>query len=1582
MINGNINDITNLKFYTDNGIEIPMQKKYILTWEFIPNNIVKQYVQTAPSGYFIADISITNNLSILKNSLLTSFINNGLIKLRFAAESTLDKNGIKIFGYNDNNTPKDYYNYLYHILFDFDNKVKISINLENDTYTSEYLMSDIFTFNGSILTYNTYYNNIKVNIGDNTTIHKIENDIITEKEYFEFLTIENIDTVKIQLDDEQSYIEYIIIQNVPNIQLYFPFIQYNGCIFQEKVSSDFIAANTILVLEESKDENNNIIYEKPYISAYSKYNLVFSPIEKQELQIISKDSEYDIKYIDQIGFSLADKEMTNSITPFSFAIGFQTSTEGAYENHLGIYITSQENNNFRFYMGTLSVKSEVEGEDERYRTLLGNFGIPDPIEYSNIFSKQDFAEEGKDYKLINEKSKELFLTYTDIFSYVGTYKALLNAIKFLGYTDIVFKEWYTLLDNNDAETDIAVQVFDSNTGEMLKSKLAQYGVSIEDFKRYNKLNRLTMIYHLNQEDPENFEYINTNIAQWKKKEIKDGKVVKDSSIITGKNFIKLFDVPLTKTIYEYRNEETLAKLYSVKKWLEKYIIGVGAYISEISGEGVYFGWQKTQAYHTRHDLADYSSQQYYTPDVKCTLPFIDSKSKIVCTLTELNNAVNIEDYEYTPFEAFIKYEVDLSTMLDTSGATLDCSSLKLSNTIEAPVLGEEYEFDLVNMSNYGTLNEWTQHNNKQEIYVNNDNIDIIFGNEEESVLDSSILPIITLENANIHKCYENWKDNIKWSIRETIDQNTGNTKYTLKNQSNGKYDAFSVTKGKYIILKPVNNLEDKPYIKYTKKNSYGIPLFIIHGYKFNNITDEDFENLQNKEYYKRQYILNDNNDYILEIFKGDMLFKKVSIEDINPVSLQLSFSNENKDLNQEITPFYTYHSEKLPFTVINDISINDEISHTIYDYSEEIIKVQQCKDNIKQIYDDILLDISTLVQSKFENIAYENAIEFINNDTSLYDNIEKFIENKQLNVEKNCLYIDFIKLIDKNYTFNQNIDVTVNRLGKYNIIGRAYDKYNNIFVNKFNKFTEISTKPIDIETYTFQNYSNNDIDFCKNNSYGQKCTSKDIYNLKSLSKELPNLQSGYKLLNANIERNKNSINFDIMSYAFKNVNQDYYISFENANEQCINIELDDMHNNAILYMLDSNKNKNNIFKENEKNSIYTNILDKYEKEIYLSFYDNILLKENAIVGPLKVKRVSKSNYSNINYVANTKIVIDNTEKIISEDVINLLKNNKVYVLNTTEYPLYLGNIDMNDNITNYITNDYRNKVCKIIFKDVSNYKIYNVGDVIKVRTYKDIKENKIINETSYRIIDVNYIDNENIKYNENYSIEQTYYDGSIMNPQSETISYKNRTYIYTLNGNINTADINYFNEKENQKNSKVFITYANKLPVHYFSNIINDAEYKYNNIGYNDSILKNCTINYNDEILNLRNYLDDTYTSILYEYNINNIMQFWFNSKELYNKTNTELYKYTNQPITIDKDFYVLFKNNDSQKALCDDKMYKWTFSINTDDIVKKKVIGKINGEMLQIKPIYNGIYNVDLYAIDKYGNTIINNANAFLKIK
>ena len=373
---------------------------------------------------------------------------------------------------------------------------------------------------------------------------------------------------------------------------------------------------------------------------------MFKPTdENSELFIISTDGDYAVSKQMEKSFSLADEDNDGTPSPFFFSIGVQAEDEGAYTNALGIYLRSLDDpNGTLFFMGYININTQVVGEDERFRTLLENFGVPDPKEYSNLFAEQDCHEQGEDYTLINKKSKEMFMTYSDIFSYVGTYKALLRAIKFLGYQDIVFKEWYTFKDANDTLTDLAIQVYDTSTGEYLKNKFAQVGVSMEDFKSYNKLNKLSMVYHFNEMDEDGLDWQDVTLMQ----RGEDGvmRSVMDTQY--------LYDVPMTKPIYTYRNDEIIAKLFSVKQWLERHVIGVNAYISDITGEGIYLGIMKTQGYSTQHKLSDFSGEQYCTPTILSHTDFRGSRSKVSCTLNELNGALCIRDYYYTTFQSFEK----------------------------------------------------------------------------------------------------------------------------------------------------------------------------------------------------------------------------------------------------------------------------------------------------------------------------------------------------------------------------------------------------------------------------------------------------------------------------------------------------------------------------------------------------------------------------------------------------------------------------------------------------------------------------------------------------------------------------------------------------------------------------------------------------------------------------------------------------------------------------------------------------------------------------------------------------------------
>ena len=1529
MITGNINDITNLKFYSDRGIELPMQKSYILTWKLIPGNLAKQYMQESPQGYFIGDVDLTDatNIKIASNSLIASFIEKGQIFVRYAEIEATDKNGFKIFSYHTKYNAKDYYDYITKVISDKDNKVTISINIQDNEYTTTYNINDVFKFNGTPENYNTYYVETKIYNGDNTGII-VDGEIkTTNNEYYSLLGLTNIDLVKMA-GSEQSFIQTVFERNVPNIGLYFPFIRYSGDFYQDKISTNFIAANTLIVLEECIDPSTDIVtYERPYINADNEYSLLFQPQAKGELRIISDDSEYNVIYKDYASFSLAEKDESEYITPMTFAIGVNADTEGAFQNFLGIYMRSNNDLTKVFFMGAITIKTEVEGEDERFRTLLGNFGIPDPVKYSNIFAEQDYQEEGKDFKLINKKSKELMLTYDQIFSYVGTYKALINAVRFLGYQDIIFKEWYTLLDANDHETDIAVQIFDTSTGSLLKSKLAEYGVSIEDFRKYNKINKISMIYHLNEQDDEHHEDILQHLCYY------DASTKK---IVVEGEFTKRYDVPLTKPIYEYRSAEILAKLYAVKEWLEYNIIGVGAYISDITGEGLYFGWQKTQGYTTHHDLADYSNEQYYTPNVKCVLPFINSTGKVVCTMNELNNAVRFEDYEHMPISAFIKYEIPIY-MSSSDGTELDTSTIIVSNTIETPVLGDEFEFDLVNRPATGTLHEWmADSSTNNEIYINDGEITLLFDKINAAEIDSDCLPIITLENANIHNVFGKWRENTEWIVREVVNSETGNTMYKLKNYNKYRNDGYTIYNKQYIILKATS---DDAYIKYTDKTKWQLPMFVIHGYSFYNITIDNSTKIE-------QYVLDSSsNDYILEILKGDILFK-----DKENVGAQLSFSNDNIDAEQEIKVTYTYHSERKPFTVIDCCTMIDTIDSSIFDYSEDIDKVIDLSTDIKNWYESLATDISTSIKTAYKHVAYEEAKKYINSE-QFTAATQEFINKKKECTEKDLLYDDYMKIYKGNYTYNQNIDVSVTRLGNYDIISRAYDRYNNIYTNKSCRQAKVSAAPISIDTYISNKNSNNSSIFYKANKNGELCSNASIRNIILNSEISPIYPKSYKIYDYEYDLNNNSINFDNISYAIDTPKNNDYVLFENFSEICTRAEEFD-GKYTKLYMLDENPERHLLYND--------------DTSINICVYDNIRKKDIAIYGPAKVIKSYKNDNVSKTTQDDSYLIIDT---LLDSNQLNLINLGlySVYIINVTKYAIIPDE--------NYIKFDYENKLTYINL--LQTYKIFNINDVVKISYYMDVSTDDtgngdIINEVAYRVVD--------IQKSKNLSeIDEL------------------QTYIYVLNDIVditNLINIPIYGSDNKTYTKKSLITaymsYATHMPVHYLAKVIGDGtEYNYN-IDYQGLSILRTRFNYNNAKTFLKDYLDNTFSGFIYDYDIEELTNQYFNVLNTYN-TNTELYYYHNFPTTVKQGDYVIFGEHDKNNVFKPGYYIEWcmktTILEDTDNIdnfsyhSKKTNILRSGNKFLNIQPSYLGSHDIELKCVDIYGNRLINKGEGLLYV-
>ena len=209
-----------------------------------------------------------------------------------------------------------------------------------------------------------------------------------------------------------------------------------------------------------------------------------------------------------------------------------------------------------------------------------------------------------------------------------------------------------------------------------------------------------MIYHLNEIDDTTGEYLDVYFKR-KDIEVNNGPTTgPEAGLFKSFNpmlhypefneefnepfnqepYSAYFDLPFTTRIYEFRTTELLAKLHAVKLWLEKYILGVNCYISDICGEGIIVERLKTQAYVTEHHFQDFTAEIHATPKITDITDFADSSAIITCSLNEYNT-LTFEDYKEIPIQNFIRKTVNINSLN---------TNVYVSNPIGALIQADEY----------------------------------------------------------------------------------------------------------------------------------------------------------------------------------------------------------------------------------------------------------------------------------------------------------------------------------------------------------------------------------------------------------------------------------------------------------------------------------------------------------------------------------------------------------------------------------------------------------------------------------------------------------------------------------------------------------------------------------------------------------------------------------------------------------------------------------------------------------------------------------------------------------------------------
>lgn len=1603
----NINDICNLIFFTEKGYEIPVDKTYVIQWEIIPNEQISGNFISNPKGHFIYDLPETSTDEIKIQSIIdeagkiiicdTSIIcNNSFYK---------DENGNIDFNPNDsikNITSDNIYTYCNDItLLDINHIYGKVIKKGYNRYTGKY-ESDIedtsqYINNTVKITFNTLTETVEREYPAKMIFDSIEYKTVTvtkqvddeEEDDFTYFYLKNITLSKIE-DLTSEYkkefrgdtLIHVLINNNFTYDQLFPCVRYIGSIQQDKVSTDFVDANTFIVLEKVSNKNTgDVTFERPKFGESNRYNLRFEFQNDSEMQFISSATINDIIWSDHYEVSVDYQEdnafnkgleQNDKYTPIHFTVGFQTEIEGCYQNIMAMYLSyknpPEDCKRPKFLVGLFTFLTEVEGEDERYRALLGNLGIPDPIKYPNIFKSQDPDEQGVDWTLINSKSKELMLTYENIFPYVGTYKALLGAVKFLGYQDLIFKEWYKIKDQNGNNRLVTLQTYDLTTGTALKTKLKQIGVNYGDFERYKKLNKLTMVYHLNELDDETGE----TISFWTRKldtgnnattapesglykainpNTHNDKIY-DTSILRTDQFIQL---PITYKIYEYRTDEVLAKLYSVKQWIEKYILGVNCYITDICGEGIIVERLKNQAYMTQHHLQDITVAGKFTPKICRKTEFIDSSAQLVCSLNEFDS-LSFEDYVDYSIDRFIKYETNING-----------KHIYVSNPIETLVTADEYQFSVYNNEvESGTLVEFTDTSYIKNPMLIQDNEILFFDDTNNTtIIDPEELPIIEISSGNLRYPYGEWKSNIAYSIMSAYDQKSGEEYYIMSNDSDS-YGTDYFYKGKKKITL-------YPYKANDKVNKYKLYWTYGEESEYGNNSYTNYDGVPSALIYTadtkwgvpmlicRNFICSNNNemlmgDFILEIHQGRMLFRNKN-SDLNTSSgkafgAEVNFNTESESNEQQIFVDYTYRTERTPI------------------YTFDIDKLKN-KTNISE--DDLVKCVSTY----------------------------------------------------------RDVSINVNRLGNYSISVNAFDSFNNIFVNNSDDIITLSAKPIEIDTIINSKSCKNSTDFYEENTYGDKLSENEVKELLqdiSINSSIPIQPQNYRIYDIDpMLDTSNMIEYNNISYAIDTPRDGNFIVFNNFTEKVLNIEA---QSEGIykLKLLDENPNSfslklaNDIglcIYDNQQRSIVSDIyplqiidrkLDDLSTEKKYYTYNNAYIKvceyEDTISGSDAGDLSTNLHELSLRCTENTSIYDSSTY---------FTNRYSAYVYNATEYVISSDNestLELSEDMTTLyrLYSGKSNKILILVDYNTQTSKFYSEGtqyfykdQVVKVCFTNDASihnqytNNSIDNETSYRII----------------SVKNLYSSGDIIEPTNNLTD----TYEYTVDGIIDLQKLNnklyhsqseYIMENNYIGPLKVSNTYKIKVcPVslratQYILRISGFGEEVISR--YNNSNIMKTQVQYEPTPLFFNNYIDTVYSAQIFDYDPKLFQNIWYNVNTIFNE-NTDLYRYRDKPITINKNRALILMPNKDQKVFAnyiksgEQESYKnevpikvnwyWKSYLiddlsnfhNTFEIIDKQIIFKSINKILTVKPELLGAQSPNMVCCDIYGNRLTNEGDGFIYV-
>lgn len=360
--------------------------------------------------------------------------------------------------------------------------------------------------------------------------------------------------------------------------------KWSGVVYLPEVSVGLYETFNLFILEELVDPTGYVVYGRPVSADSNGSNFKFSwkddKYASQDIFIYGtqlEDNVVKIQNLDSLNIQVLDHadvvsvvaglKTVNDFTNNAIQANIALSSQSEKRHERTLIITDDSDGHI---VAEIIIYGETVGEDERMRDLLQNLGATLDDGDFIIFKEHDINEMGIDWMLMNQKRKELLLELHNIKPFVGTYKAVLNAIDFFGYNNITLKEyWLNINQDSDSFGKLkAVSVPDKNAGFSYK-KRKQFNLPSTTMK---KTSRFSLVYKLNEPNG-TFDY---------------------------------WDIPNVDEVFDFTPEEILIKLYGLKNKLQREYLPLQAKIVDITGEGTYFDQKNLNVWNNQQPIASFN----------------------------------------------------------------------------------------------------------------------------------------------------------------------------------------------------------------------------------------------------------------------------------------------------------------------------------------------------------------------------------------------------------------------------------------------------------------------------------------------------------------------------------------------------------------------------------------------------------------------------------------------------------------------------------------------------------------------------------------------------------------------------------------------------------------------------------------------------------------------------------------------------------------------------------------------------------------------------------------------------------------